>query len=379
MSRVNTPKRTRREQAAATRERMIRAAIEVFTEEGYVGARMSDIAARAGVAVQTVYFTFHTKGELLQACFDHAVLGPDRLPPEEQTFYAELLAARSGRAALNRFVAGNTAILVRSAAIKEVAESAGHEPDATEVVDRSETPAQGGARQDRGPAGRPVRATRRPGRRDRHGSAVDAVLVLDVPHPAALRMERRGVLGLADGHPGAAAPRPAGAALGGAVLEHWAIVAPRETHHPMLLRGASEVVIDVLVLARDVGEPADLRGEWIRGARHRCGPVVSSRPGGPHLDGAAAQERRPGGSARTYVREDREDGAGWRWEADPPSPVSGDHRRVGLPLNTRSRSTRTPVSDARKLCQVLPSSVTAVGKANTHGSSRPRAATGSGG
>src|SRR5688572_6188849 len=105
MSRVNTPKRTRREQAAATRERMIRAAIEVFTEAGYGGARMNDIAARAGVAIQTVYFTFHTKGELLQACFDHAVLGPDNLPPEEQSFYAELLAARSGRAALARFVA----------------------------------------------------------------------------------------------------------------------------------------------------------------------------------------------------------------------------------------------------------------------------------
>ena len=43
----------------------MRAAIEVFTESGYVGARMSDIADRAGVAVQTVYFTFHTKAELL--------------------------------------------------------------------------------------------------------------------------------------------------------------------------------------------------------------------------------------------------------------------------------------------------------------------------
>ena len=138
MSPVNSPRRTRREQAAATRERMIRAAIEVFTEKGYVGARMSDIAARAGVAVQTVYFTFHTKGELLQACFDHAVLGPDRLPPEEQAFYTELLNARSGRAALAQFVAGNTAILERSAAIKEVAESAGHEPDAVAVVERSE-------------------------------------------------------------------------------------------------------------------------------------------------------------------------------------------------------------------------------------------------
>ena len=139
MSPVNTPKRTRREQAAATRERMIRAATEVFTEAGYVGARMNDIATRAGVAVQTVYFTFHTKGELLQACFDHAVLGPDWLPPEEQGFYADLLAARSGRAAVAHFVAGNTAILARSAAIKEVAESAGHEPDAQAVVAHSES------------------------------------------------------------------------------------------------------------------------------------------------------------------------------------------------------------------------------------------------
>jgi len=135
---VNTPKRTRREQAAATRERMIRAAIEVFTEAGYVGARMSDIATQAGVAVQTVYFTFHTKAELLQACFDHAVLGPDRLPPMEQPFIADLTTAASGGAALSAFVRGNTAILTRVAAIKEVAESAPHEPDAAAVVERTE-------------------------------------------------------------------------------------------------------------------------------------------------------------------------------------------------------------------------------------------------
>ena len=99
---------------------------------------MSDIAERAGVAVQTVYFTFHTKAELLQACFDFAVLGPEQLPPQEQSFYGDFLTARSGRTALAAFVRGNTAILRRSAAIKEVAESAPHEPDAAAVVERSE-------------------------------------------------------------------------------------------------------------------------------------------------------------------------------------------------------------------------------------------------
>lgn len=135
---VNATRLTRREQAAATKQRMIAAATVVFTEEGYVGARMGDIADRAGVAVQTVYFTFHTKAELLQACFDSAVLGPERRPPLEQAFFADLLAARSGRAALAAFVKGNTAILRRAAAIKEVAESAPHEPDAAAVVARSE-------------------------------------------------------------------------------------------------------------------------------------------------------------------------------------------------------------------------------------------------
>jgi len=135
---VKPPKPTRRERAASTRERIIRAAIEVFVEAGYVGARMGDIADRANVAVQTVYFTFHTKAELLQACFDFRVLGPEQLSPMEQPFFADFLAARSGRAALAAFVRGNTAILRRAAAIKEVAESAPHEPDAAAVVEHSE-------------------------------------------------------------------------------------------------------------------------------------------------------------------------------------------------------------------------------------------------
>lgn len=135
---VKGRKPTRREQAAATRERIVRAALAEFIQDGFIGARMADIAERAGVAVQTVYFTFHTKGELLEACFDFAVLGPDQLPPESQPFYAELLTARSGRSAIRAFARGNTAINERSAAIKEVAAAASHDPDAAAVVAHSE-------------------------------------------------------------------------------------------------------------------------------------------------------------------------------------------------------------------------------------------------
>lgn len=42
-------------------------------------------AERAGVAVQTVFFVFHTKAELLSRVVDAAVLGPREAKPPEET------------------------------------------------------------------------------------------------------------------------------------------------------------------------------------------------------------------------------------------------------------------------------------------------------
>ena len=66
---------TRRERAEATRSRMIEAAAHLFRESGYAATTMSAIAKGSGVAVQTVYFTFHTKTELLSAVADLAITG----------------------------------------------------------------------------------------------------------------------------------------------------------------------------------------------------------------------------------------------------------------------------------------------------------------
>lgn len=138
MSDVKRPTQTRREQAAATRGRIVEAALAVFAESGYTGAKMTDIAARANVAVQTVYFTFHTKPELLQACYQHAVLGPSGLPPAQTPAMQEVFRARSGRSALQWFAVGNAEITARAAAIDEVARGASHEPEALEVRRHSE-------------------------------------------------------------------------------------------------------------------------------------------------------------------------------------------------------------------------------------------------
>ena len=54
----------RRTRADATRRRMVDAAAKLFAQRGYAATTMAAIAQQAGVAVQTVYFTFHSKTEL---------------------------------------------------------------------------------------------------------------------------------------------------------------------------------------------------------------------------------------------------------------------------------------------------------------------------
>lgn len=53
--------------AAATRERLLAAAADVFAERGYDGTRVADIAAAAGVSNGALYAHFASKAELLVA------------------------------------------------------------------------------------------------------------------------------------------------------------------------------------------------------------------------------------------------------------------------------------------------------------------------
>lgn len=138
MSDVKSQKPTRREKAAANRERMILAAKDAFAEQGYAGTRMADIADRAGVAVQTLYFVFHTKPELLEACYEFSVLGPEKLPPPQQSFWEEMRRARSGRGVLAAFARGNVRICARTAVVDEAAKAARHEPEVLRVRTNSE-------------------------------------------------------------------------------------------------------------------------------------------------------------------------------------------------------------------------------------------------
>lgn len=67
--------RVRAEQAAQTRLRILEASGELFAELGYVATTIDAVAARAGVAVDTIYAIFGTKKGLLSALIDLRVTG----------------------------------------------------------------------------------------------------------------------------------------------------------------------------------------------------------------------------------------------------------------------------------------------------------------
>jgi AcrR family transcriptional regulator len=85
----------RREQAAATRRKVIAAAQPLFLEHGYAGATMAAIARKAGVVVETVYRSFGSKAALFAAVVEAALAGGverAEVPVEERPAIAAIIA-----------------------------------------------------------------------------------------------------------------------------------------------------------------------------------------------------------------------------------------------------------------------------------------------
>ena len=60
----------RRQRSLRTRARIVDAAARLFVDDGYVATTIEAVADAAGVAVQTVYYVFGTKRNLLAAVLD---------------------------------------------------------------------------------------------------------------------------------------------------------------------------------------------------------------------------------------------------------------------------------------------------------------------
>lgn len=130
-----TQRPSRAERARATRLRITTAAYALFCERGYAGTTMADIAHRADVAVQTVYFTFHTKRALLSQAYEYAVHGPDDpLPPTEQPWFAQMVAETNVTRAVRLMVVGAGEILRRVTPLDTIVRaSAESDPDTARV------------------------------------------------------------------------------------------------------------------------------------------------------------------------------------------------------------------------------------------------------
>jgi AcrR family transcriptional regulator len=83
----------RREQARATRRAVLHAAHDLFVAQGYGRTTMAEVAAAAGVSVETVYGAFTNKSTLLHRVWDVTIGGDD----EEVVFHErpEIRAIRS--------------------------------------------------------------------------------------------------------------------------------------------------------------------------------------------------------------------------------------------------------------------------------------------
>jgi len=117
---------------------MLEAAHDSFAESGYAGTTMQAVAARAGVATQTLYFVFNTKPDLFRAVVAFASAGSEESTPVRQrTWYREAQAADQPRRMLELLVEGGAEILGRLAPLTRAIEEAASVEPAIEEFQRA--------------------------------------------------------------------------------------------------------------------------------------------------------------------------------------------------------------------------------------------------
>ncbi|MBP2705033.1 TetR/AcrR family transcriptional regulator [Microbispora sp. RL4-1S] len=124
MSQVKSEdKRTRRPKE--TRRRILDAARDLFVQHGYGATALQEIADRAGVAVQTIYFTFGNKRALLKELVDVSIAGDhEAIGTMDRPWFREALATETADAQLRLHVRETRGILERVAPITEMLRAA---------------------------------------------------------------------------------------------------------------------------------------------------------------------------------------------------------------------------------------------------------------
>ncbi|WP_432559017.1 TetR/AcrR family transcriptional regulator [Granulicoccus sp. GXG6511] len=132
MSPVKPRKISRREQADASRHKVLAAARDAFIDSGYHGATMSDIARRAGLAVQTVSYFFGTKPKLMSQLLTTSVR--EAAPVGQAEWEQGMAAAEDAAALLDSVVEIGHQIMHQVSPLMDVARIGGlTDPEVEEV------------------------------------------------------------------------------------------------------------------------------------------------------------------------------------------------------------------------------------------------------
>jgi AcrR family transcriptional regulator len=126
------PVKSRQQIAAEETQRVIiEVAAELFLERGYTATSVAQIAASAGVAVQTIYNSVGSKSALLSRVLDHAAAG-ERAPVPVATFMREQAEAESDpEKILDQLVTFWATALSRTAPVfRIIRQAAATDPDA---------------------------------------------------------------------------------------------------------------------------------------------------------------------------------------------------------------------------------------------------------
>lgn len=124
--------RLREQRTAETRRAVVEAARELFLSNGWPATGVREIAAAAGVSVETVYSHFSSKRGVLRAVADAAVVGDDA--PVALADRPEFVAMGEGRRSARIEAAAKlvTAVQVRTAAVAGLLRQAA--PDDEEIA-----------------------------------------------------------------------------------------------------------------------------------------------------------------------------------------------------------------------------------------------------
>jgi AcrR family transcriptional regulator len=134
---------TRRQaQAAQTRQDILKAALQLFLEGGYAGTTINDVAAAAGVAVETIYRGFGSKAALFKGVMEAAIAGGAAraaIPPEERPVVRAMIAEQNPRRVLELHAATQPGIHARAGPLYRVLiEAAGADAELADVLNQLE-------------------------------------------------------------------------------------------------------------------------------------------------------------------------------------------------------------------------------------------------